>query len=89
MFAARTIENEYLRNPFAVQDGADKNLTLRVNVDLWQDTMVVTYRRSSQNEQRVLENDVIKLYGKYQGIVQYQSVLGQTISAPLVAAHRE
>jgi len=24
MFAARTIENEYLRNPFDVRDGADK-----------------------------------------------------------------
>jgi len=29
VFAARTIENEYLRNPFDVQDGADKIHRLR------------------------------------------------------------
>jgi len=73
-----------------MENGQD--LSLRVNVtkherfDLWQDTMLVIYRRSSQNEQRILEKDIIKFYGEYRGIVQYKAIFGQTISAPLVAA---
>ncbi len=61
-------------------------VTLRINQenknDKWaSDTWLITYS-PSQNESRILEDDVIIVYGKCLGITSYQSVLGQKITVP-------
>jgi hypothetical protein len=71
-----------------VESGSD--LTLRVNVTNgkfgWTDTVLVNYRRRSPSEDRILDNDVISLWGESRGIVSYRSIFGQTIQIPHVAA---
>lgn len=72
-----------------VQGGLD--YTLRVNVsrgkyDNWRDTIYVDYRAGSAAEPRILNDDVIQLWGEYVGITSYKAVLGQTIQIPHVVA---
>lgn len=73
----------------AVQGGLD--YALRVNVsrgkyDIWQDTIYVDYRAASGREPRILDNDVVQLWGEFAGIKSYKAVLGQTIQIPHVVA---
>lgn len=72
-----------------IESGLDTQL--RVNVtknsyNLWNDTILVNYRRQSSSEPRILEGDIIKFYGKYGGIISYKAIFGQTIQIPHVAA---
>ena len=65
--------------------------TLRVNVtrgkyDIWKDTIWVDYRAGSGSEPRILEKDIITLWGEFVGIKSYKAVLGQTIQIPYVVA---
>lgn len=67
-----------------------KNVTLRVNVtkgeyDIWTDNVYVDYKYS-EGESRILENDIITLYGEFKGIKSYTAVLGNKVSIPHVAA---
>jgi hypothetical protein len=64
---------------------------LRVNVtrgkyDFWKDTIWVDYRAGSGSEPRILEKDIITLWGEFVGIKSYKAVLGQTIQIPHVVA---
>lgn len=75
-----------------LQNGLD--YTLRVNVsrvsrgtyDRWQDTIYVDYRAGSAAEPRILNDDVVQLWGEYVGIASYKAVLGQTVQIPRVVA---
>jgi hypothetical protein len=71
-----------------MESGSD--LTLRVNVTEnrfgWSDTILVNYRRHSPSEDRILNNDVISLWGEYRGIISYKAIFGQTIQIPHVVA---
>lgn len=73
------------------------NIVLRVNVTktenefadggyLWDDTIYVEYTRQEENESRILEDDIIHIYGKLNGVKSYKSVLGDEITIPLVEA---
>ncbi|MHC2373364.1 hypothetical protein ACVIQT_008012 [Bradyrhizobium diazoefficiens] len=73
----------------ATQGGLD--YVLRVNVsrgkyDIWQDTIYVDYRAASGREPRILDSDVVQLWGEFVGIKSYKAVLGQTIQIPHVVA---
>lgn len=48
----------------------------------WEDTIYVDYERKSANESRILEDDIITLYGELNGIKKYIAVLGNEISIP-------
>lgn len=73
------------------------NITMRVNITaeenefaengyIYSDTIYVTYRRQSENESRVLEDDIITLYGTLDGLETYNSIFGESVSLPSVKA---
>lgn len=45
------------------------------------------YQRKSKEEQRILEQDIVRFWGEYTGIKSYKSVLGATIQVPRVVSH--
>lgn len=61
----------------------------RVNVNnddgIWTDTIYVTYKRP-EGESRVLEDDIITIYGELGGIITYQSVMGGNVTIPSIHA---
>ncbi len=73
----------------------DENVVLRVDVTkneygIWEDTIYVDYRRKDTNESRVLEEDIVTLYGEIKGIKTYETVMGNQLSIPhLVAEYIE
>jgi len=52
----------------------------------WKDTIFVEYRRRSDTEPRILEGDIIRLYGAFKGLTSYKSIFGGTITLPRVVA---
>lgn len=76
--------------------GSNNQVDLRVNVTpkrysyssetYYEDTMYVIYKYSSSVESRILEGDIITMYGSYQGICTYESIFGQQISIPMLNA---
>lgn len=66
------------------------NVALRVNVNkdqygIYKDTIWVNYTYSA-NEKKLLENDVISIWGESKGNVSYKSVLGSKITIPQINA---
>lgn len=66
-------------------------VVLRVNVtrgeyDIWTDTMYVEYLKNSADESRILEDDIVTIYGQLDGIETYTAVLGNEISIPRIDA---
>ena len=73
-----------------VQENGEK-VVLRVNVtkgdyEMWDDTVYVDYQRKDDNESRILENDIITMYGEIKGIKEYTAVFGNQISIPHIEA---
>lgn len=70
-----------------VEDGND--LTLRVDITEerygWTDTIYVEYTKES-GDPRILEDDIITLYGYSMGTVTYTSIFGASITIPAVYA---
>lgn len=73
-----------------------KSVTLRVNVTaeenqfvdggyIYEDTVYVTYY-PDENESRILEDDIVTLYGELDGLETYTSILGESISIPSMKA---
>jgi tetratricopeptide (TPR) repeat protein len=67
----------------------DAAYALRVNItsgpqDRWTDTVWIDFRTASP--QRILEGDVIRIIGTFQGMKSYKAVLGQTIQLPYIVA---
>lgn len=72
----------------ATQGG--QSYMLRVNVtrgtyNIWTDTIYVEYLANS-SDARILEGDLIQLWGEFVGIKSYTAVLGNTIQIPQVLA---
>ena len=60
---------------------------LRVDVTkdeygVWNDTIYVDYTPKSKNESRILENDIVTVYGKLDGIKTYTTIFGSDVSIP-------
>jgi len=53
---------------------------------IWKDTIFVDYRRSSDTEPRILEGDIVRLYGNFKGLKSYKAIMGQTVTLPHVVA---
>lgn len=70
---------------------SDNSLTLRVDVTegeygIWDDTIYVDYKYKDENESKILEDDIITLYGEFVGEISYKSVLGAKITLPHINA---
>lgn len=69
------------------------NVSMRVNITqkgsgnykYWSDTILVNYIKTT-DESRILEKDVIQLWGSVIGRKSYKAVMGQEITLPEVAA---
>lgn len=64
--------------------------TLRVNItkgkyDIWEDTIMVGYQGSSSSN-RILEDDIVVMYGMLGGMHTYTSTMGAPITIPLLHA---
>ena len=64
--------------------------TLRVNItkdkyDYWDDTIMVWYSGSSDNN-RILEDDIVTMYGMLDGMYTYTTVMGNENTVPLLLA---
>ena len=71
-------------------DGAGSEFIL-LNVtkdeyDTWSDSIYVEYSPKSADESRILEDDIITVYGQLSGIKSYTAVLGNEISVPYFKA---
>lgn len=67
------------------------NTTLRVDVTkgkygIYTDTMYVVYTPQSTTENRILEDDIITIYGELAGIETYETVMGAKVSIPRIDA---
>lgn len=65
--------------------------TLRVDVTkgkygIYTDTMYVVYTPKSSTESRILEDDIITIYGELAGIESYETVMGAKVSIPRINA---
>lgn len=74
----------------------NNNVTLRVNVTpkryeylnetYYEDTILVAYKYSSSAESRILEDDIITIYGQSMGTYTYESVFGSPVTVPSIMA---
>lgn len=74
----------------------DYNVTLRVNVTpkkysfsnetYYEDTILVSYTYSSSYESKILEDDIVTIYGQSMGTYTYESVLGSPVTVPAINA---
>lgn len=67
-----------------------RSVALRVNVNrgdygIWQDTLFVNYKRA-EGESRILENDIITLWGTTKGLKTYRTVLFSEVTIPAIDA---
>ena len=68
--------------------GDTTQVDLRINVTkgeygLWDDTILATLELS-ENSDKILEDDIITIWGKCEGDYTYESVLGSNITLPLI-----
>ena len=71
-----------------LEDGETVNL--RVNITnsggRYSDTVLVVYTRKNPDEDRILENDIVTVYGTLEGLYTYDSTFGSKVTVPLVDA---
>ena len=68
------------------QEGIGDSVTLRVNMTKneygnYEDTVYCTYSYSDEDS-KILEDDIIKIYGECQGDTSYTSIFGQKVTLP-------
>lgn len=71
-----------------VLEGYFNTVNFRINVtkneyDFWEDTVYCSYTYSD-NESKILEDDIVTLYGECEGTTTYTSILGQKITVPKI-----
>lgn len=64
--------------------------TLRVNITrgeyFWDDTILVSYIKQDSSEPRILEDDIITMYGTLGGTYTYETIFGSSLTVPLLHA---
>ena len=70
-----------------VQEGLLNSVTLRVEVTqgeygIWDDTVYVNYKYKDDNESKILEDDIITMYGTIDGLKTYTTILGGEVTIP-------
>lgn len=70
-----------------VLESGNNYIEMRINVTQgkysWDDTIYCAYNYSN-DEAKILEDDIITFYGTYNGTVTYTAVLGNKITVPCV-----
>lgn len=66
------------------------NVQMRINVTsdeygFWDDTVYVIFSKS-ENDTRILEEDIVQFWGEVSGLITYQSIFGEDITIPQVNA---
>lgn len=79
-------QNAYFLGKVVQVNQDKKNVTLRVEVtrgknDLWNDVVWVNYT-IPEGQDRILDNDIIQIWGTIKGLQTYTAVLGNKISIP-------
>lgn len=75
-----------------VIEGDGLTVALRVNtyaddfLGYIDDTIYVEYTRKSNTEDRILEDDIVTMYGEVKGTKTYTTVLGNQVTIPYLAA---
>lgn len=74
-----------------VQESWGNSVILRVDVTkdeygLWDDTIYVDYKYKDENESKILDDDIISIYGEFKGQKTYATVLGSSMSIPQIEA---
>ncbi len=69
----------------------DDTIYLRVNITkskygIYKDTIFVEYTKESDDEDRILEDDIITIYGEASGLYSYESVTGSDVTLPYLVA---
>lgn len=69
------------------QDGNE--VVLRVNMTkdqygYYEDTIMAGYAYADENEDRILEGDIVTIYGELYGTITYTSVLGTDVTVPAI-----
>ena len=68
------------------QDGNE--VVLRVNMTkqdgYYTDTIMAGYAYSNENEDRILEDDIVTIYGELYGTITYTSVMGAEVTVPAI-----
>lgn len=67
-----------------MENGDDVSMRLNITKGRynWSDTIYVQYTRTDSSQGRILEDDIITVYGVMMGTITYQSVLGSSITIP-------
>lgn len=72
------------------EDGLNVKLSVSITSSeygYWSDQVVVTYTKSSANQSRILEGDIINVYGVYEGLKSYENTINHTtMSVPQISA---
>ena len=71
-----------------LEDGNDVQLLVDVteNDYGWDDSIIVWYTRQSADEARILEEDIVELWGELEGLYTYESLIGESITVPCMTA---
>lgn len=73
-----------------ILDNGDGTLSLRVDITqgkyYWSDTIYVYYDPQITSSARILEEDIVTMYGYLCGLYTYTTVMGNEITLPLFAA---
>ena len=86
-----TYKNKYMKFTGKVVQTSEAwgSVILRINItkneyDFWEDTIYATYKYSDENESKILEDDIITVYGICKGDKTYTSVLGSSVTIPSI-----
>jgi hypothetical protein len=63
-----------------------RSYTIRLAVDSNYDSIVYVKYTTAPDAPRILENDIVHIYGKADGLTSYTTVLGQKITIPKIEA---
>ena len=71
-----------------LEDGDTVNLIVNVTDSEWgwEDAVFVNYTRQSDDEPRVLEEDIVEIWGDLEELFTYEAVLGNSQSVPQITA---
>lgn len=57
-----------------------------LNETYYKDTIMVHYQYSNSYESKILEDDIITIYGQSVGLVSYESIVGSQVTIPAIDA---
>lgn len=82
----QVINNERNSNQTALRVNVTPKKYTYSNETYYEDTILVYYKYSSSSESRILEKDIVTIYGQSTGTYTYESVLGSSVTVPSITA---